>query len=77
MPVLSASGSPGVECESEAFVVELGMPHGSPLVGASLEAAGFAADTGVQVLKLVRGGQVRIQRERTRFASASRRGGAA
>jgi di/tricarboxylate transporter len=47
--------------EQEAFIVELGVPDDSPLVGSSLEDAGFVVKTGVQVLKLVRGGQVRIQ----------------
>jgi len=51
--------------EQEAFIVELGVPDDSPLVGSSLEDAGFVVKTGVQVLKLVRGGQVRIQRAAT------------
>lgn len=47
--------------DEERFVVELGVQDGSPLIGETLEAAEFAIHTGVEVLKLVRGRQVRIQ----------------
>ncbi len=47
--------------EAERFVVELGVPATSPLVGKTLEQSEFSAATGVTVVKLVRGGQVRIK----------------
>ncbi|MBK81585.1 MAG: citrate transporter [Gammaproteobacteria bacterium] len=45
----------------ERFVVELRVGADSPLVGETLDAAEFTLHTGVDVVKLVRGGQVRIQ----------------
>ncbi|MEQ8858058.1 MAG: SLC13 family permease [Pseudomonadales bacterium] len=48
--------------EAERFVIELRVPPDSPLVGRTLEAAEFTAHTGAEIVKLVRGGQVRIKR---------------
>lgn len=53
-----------VEVE-DFFVVELGIPEGSPLVGETLAESGLAARTGVEVLKLVRGEASRIGRAET------------
>ncbi|MEQ8992309.1 MAG: SLC13 family permease, partial [Pseudomonadales bacterium] len=47
--------------EAERFVVELGVPATSPLVGKTLEDSTFTAGTGATILKLVRGGQVRVK----------------
>jgi di/tricarboxylate transporter len=51
-----------VDDEQEAFVIELGVPDDSPLVGATLGASAFELETGVRLVKLVRGRQVRIER---------------
>ncbi len=41
----------------EEFVVELGIPEDSPLIGQTLRQARFTTHTGVDVIKLVRGGK--------------------
>ena len=48
--------------DDEYFIVELGIPEDSPLLGQTLEAAEFEVKTATEVLKLVRGGQSRIKR---------------
>jgi di/tricarboxylate transporter len=51
--------------EEEFFIVELGVPGDSDLIGQSLEVAEFEVKTAVQVLKLVRGDHTRIKRAAT------------
>jgi len=48
--------------DERSFVIELGVREDSELIDATLEDAGFVERTGVEVLKLVRGGQTRIKR---------------
>lgn len=48
--------------DDEYFIVELGLPEDSPLLGQTLEAAEFEVKSATEVLKLVRGGQSRIKR---------------
>ena len=51
--------------DAEFFIVELGIPEGSDLIGQALEAAEFELKTAVKVRKLVRGMQSRIKRAAT------------
>jgi di/tricarboxylate transporter len=51
--------------DDEFFVVELGIPEGSALIGQTLEAAEFEMKAAAKVLKLVRGTQSRIKRAAT------------
>lgn len=46
----------------ESFLVELRVPDGSPLLGRSLEEAGFAVRHAVEVVRLVRAGRTRAKR---------------
>ncbi|MDZ7668206.1 MAG: SLC13 family permease [Gammaproteobacteria bacterium] len=50
--------------DERSFVVELGVPADSALIDSTLDDAGFIESTGVEVIKLVRGGQTRIKRAR-------------
>jgi len=56
--------SPAREVE-ERFVVELGVPAGSSLVGASFEQSQFPLHSGVEVVKIVRRDQSRIKHAST------------
>jgi di/tricarboxylate transporter len=51
--------------DAEFFVVEVGIPEGSKLVGQTLEAADFEMKTAAKVLKLIRGTQSHIKRAST------------
>jgi di/tricarboxylate transporter len=51
--------------EGEFFVVELGIPEESDLIGQSVESAKFEAKTAAKVLKLIRGTRSRIKRAAT------------
>jgi len=48
--------------KEEAFVIELGIPENSPLIGKTLAESGFAARAGVGMIKLVRGDQAHVKR---------------
>ena len=48
--------------DEDRFIIELGVPAGSPLVDQTLEEQRFAVKTSVRVLKLVRGETVHIKR---------------
>ena len=50
--------------DDESFVIELGVPTGSPLIKQSLEEGKFEAHSGVDVLKLTRGEKTWIKRAR-------------
>lgn len=63
MPRQDASKLPSED--DELFVVELGIPQASGLIGQSLDAAGFEIKTATQVLKFIRGTQSRIKRAAT------------
>lgn len=55
-----------IEVEAdEKFIVEVGIPEGSPLVGKTLKDSEFAIRHAVQVLKLVRGEDARVKRAET------------
>ena len=51
--------------DEEFFVVELGIPEGSELIGQTLDAAEFEMKTAAKVLKLVRGTQSHIKHAST------------
>jgi di/tricarboxylate transporter len=51
--------------DAEYFIVELGIPEGSELIGQTLEAAEFEMKTAAKILKLVRGTQSHIKRAAT------------
>ena len=51
--------------DAEFFIVELGIPEGSELIGQTLQAAEFELKTATKVLKLVRGTQSHIKRAAT------------
>ena len=51
--------------DDESFVIELGVPNGSPLIKQSLEDSKFEAHSGVDVLKLTRGEKTWIKRARS------------
>lgn len=63
MPQQDASKRPSED--DERFVVELGIPQASGLIGQSLDAAGFEIKTATQVLKFIRGTQLRIKHAAT------------
>jgi di/tricarboxylate transporter len=48
--------------DEDRFIIELGVPPGSPLVDQTLEDYGFPVKTSVEVLKLIRGETVHIKR---------------
>lgn len=52
--------------DDETFVIELGVPEDSPLIGQTLEEAKFATRNGLDVIKLVRGGQSLVKHAGTR-----------
>lgn len=55
-----------IEVEAdEQFIVEVGIPEGSPLEGKTLDDSEFAVRHAVQVLKLVRGDDTRVKRAAT------------
>lgn len=55
-----------IEVEAdEKFIVEVGIPEDSPLVGKTLKDSEFAIRHAVQVLKLVRGEDARVKRAET------------
>jgi di/tricarboxylate transporter len=48
--------------DEDRFVIELGVPPGSPLIDQTLQEYGFAAKASVKVLKLIRGDATHIKR---------------
>ena len=61
----SEDARPLIAEEDESFVIELGVPTGSPLIKQSLEDAKFEAHSGVDVMKLTRDEKTWIKRART------------
>lgn len=59
------------EQDEETFVIELGVPSGSPLIEKTLEAAKFETATGVEVMKLTREEKTWIKRSRSTEIAAS------
>ncbi|MBY6203359.1 SLC13 family permease [Halomonas denitrificans] len=58
------------EQDEETFVIELGVPSGSPLIDKTLEEAKFETATGVEVMKLTREEKTWIKRARSTAVSA-------
>ncbi len=58
------------EQDEETFVIELGVPSGSPLVDKTLDEAKFETATGVEVMKLTREEKTWIKRARSTAISA-------
>jgi len=48
--------------DEDRFVIELGVPPGSPLIDQTIQEYGFAAKASVKVLKLIRGDATHIKR---------------
>ena len=61
----SEDARPLIAEEDESFVIELGVPTGSPLIKQSLEDAKLEAHSGVDVMKLTRDEKTWIKRART------------